>query len=375
MSACTQVRSKTNPLFNDRKLKLGTFGTNLKGGCTMGTGEGVLDGNWSSVVELAKLADEMEFEAIVPVGRFRGFGGETDFGGTSFEVFTYAAGLATATKFSSVFATSHVPTINPVLAAKMAATIDHISGGRFTMNVVSGWHKTEMEMFGKEMRDHDTRYDMAAEWVEIIDLLWTRDEPLDYDGKFFNTKDALLKPRPLQRPRPPVMCAGQSQKGQHFTAKYGDIGFVCFEKTSDPEQMRGMVDRFKRLAREEYGRELSMWTNAYIIQADTEQEAKRLYDYYVIETGDAAAARNCVNINSQHAQTWGPDAIKERLGDTIAGFGNYPLIGTPEQVVDGLKLLSDLGLDGAVLAWPAFHSGMEQFRDVTIPLLKQAGLR
>ena len=75
MPRAAQDRSKTNPLFSNRKLKLGTFGTNLKGGCTMGTGDGLLDGEWDSVVEVAKLADEMEFEAIVPVGRFRGLGG------------------------------------------------------------------------------------------------------------------------------------------------------------------------------------------------------------------------------------------------------------------------------------------------------------
>jgi FMNH2-dependent dimethyl sulfone monooxygenase len=370
-----QDRSNTNPLYNGRKLKLGTFGTNLKGGCTMGTGKGVLDGNWDSVVELAKLADEMDFEAIVPVGRFRGFGGKTDFGGTSFEVYTYAAALACHTKYSSVFATSHVPTMSPVMAAKQASTIDHISGGRFTLNVVTGWHKTEMEMFGAAMLDHDARYDVAAEWIEIVTQLWERDDPLNYEGKFFHIKDALLKPRPLQRPRPPVMCAGQSQKGQHFTAKYADIGFIAFEKTGAFDQMRGMVDRFRRLAREEYGRNLSMWTLVYIIQGDTEQEARKLYDYFVLETGDAVAAQNALNISSQHAQTWGPDAMREKLGDTIAGFGNYPLIGTPEQVVDGLKMLSDLGLDGVVLSWPAFRSGMEQFRDITMPLLAQTGLR
>ena len=368
-------RRNSNPLFNNRKLKLGTFGTNVKGGLAMSAGEGVLDDKWSSVVELAKLADEMEFEGIVPVGRYRGFGGDTDYGGTSFEVFTSAAALAVETKYPSVFATSHVPTMNPVMAAKLGATVDHISGGKFTLNVVSGWHKTEMEMFGAEMLDHDARYDVAAEWIEIIKLLWERDEPINYDGKFFHVKDALLKPRPIQRPAPPIMCAGQSGKGKHFAAKYADIGFAGFEKAGVFEAMRAMVDDFKEIARKEYHRELSMWSVAYIIQGDTEREAQQLYDHFVKEKGDVVGARNYATINGLHAQSWSPETLFERLGDLIASFGSYPLIGTPAQITDGLKTLSATGIDGLVLSWPGYRRGMEEFRDKTLPLLKQAGLR
>ena len=90
----------------------------------------------------------MEFEALVPVGRWRGFGGVTNFNGPGFEAFSWAAGIGASTKYSSVFATSHVPTVHPIMAAKQCTTIDHITGGRFTLNVVTGWHKPEIEMFG-----------------------------------------------------------------------------------------------------------------------------------------------------------------------------------------------------------------------------------
>ena len=90
--------------------------------------------------ELARLADDMKFEAIVPVGRWKGFGGETNFNGEGFEVFAWAAGLSRATTYSSVFATSHIPTVHPLFAAKQAAAIDHIGDGRFTLNLVTGWY-------------------------------------------------------------------------------------------------------------------------------------------------------------------------------------------------------------------------------------------
>ena len=364
-----------NPLFNNRKLKLGTFGTNLKAGCSITTGEGALPGDWRSVVEVALLAEEMEFEAIVPVGRFQGFGGSTDYGGTGFEVYTFAAGLAAATTYPALFATSHVPTMHPVMAAKQAATIDHISGGRFAMNLVMGWHKAEMEMFGPEMLDHDMRYDVGAEWVEIIKRVWQMDEPFDYDGKFFQVKKALLKPQPLQKPRPPIMCAGQSPKGKRFAAQHCDIGFLAFEKISGVADMRAAVESFTSIARDDYQRKLSMWSLAYIVQGDTEQEARELYNYYVQEHGDFVAATNLVTIHGVHAKGWSDETRRERLADVVAGFGAYPLIGTPEQIVEGLKQFSDAGLEGIVLSWPGYHKGMEDFRDKVLPLLVQAGLR
>src|ERR1700734_2343131 len=163
-----ELRRATNPLFNDRKLKLGTFCTNLSGGCAITTMPGTLEVTWPNTVRLAQIADEMEFEALVPVGRWKGFGGETNFNGPGFECFSWAAGMAGATKYSSVFATSHVPTIHPCMAAKQAGTVDHISNGRFALNIVCGWHKTEIEMFGVPMLDHDVRYDMAEEWLDIV---------------------------------------------------------------------------------------------------------------------------------------------------------------------------------------------------------------
>ena len=71
-------RRQSNPVFNDRKLKLGTFQTNLDSGCVMSDLDGRLEISWPNTVALAQLADEMEFEALVPVARWAGFGGATN---------------------------------------------------------------------------------------------------------------------------------------------------------------------------------------------------------------------------------------------------------------------------------------------------------
>src|SRR5271167_1308530 len=136
-----------SPIFSRRKLKLGTFSTNNSGGCAVTTISGTLKADWPSSLELARLGDSMDFEALVPVGRWKGFGGPTNFNGDSLEVYTWAAAVAASTLKSGVFATSHISTVHPILAAKQGATIDLISNGRFALNVVTGHNKAEMEMF------------------------------------------------------------------------------------------------------------------------------------------------------------------------------------------------------------------------------------
>ena len=125
------IRDNTNPLFNKNKLKLGTFGTNVSGGCAITKAEGALEINWPNVSKISRIADQIGLEALVPVARWKGFGGETDFNSHCFETYTWAVGLGGQTEQAAVFSTSHVPTVHPVLAAKQATTIDHITNGRF----------------------------------------------------------------------------------------------------------------------------------------------------------------------------------------------------------------------------------------------------
>ena len=364
-----------NPLYGDRKLKLATFGTNIKSGCAITTGEGALPGDWPTTVRIAKLADKMEFEAIVPVGRFRGVGGESDYGGTSFEPYTFAAALASQTEHPMLFSTSLVPTIHPILAAKQGATIDHVSNGRFALNLVTGWNKLEIDMFGVAMLEHDLRYDCAVEWLEIVKRLWTEDEPFDYDGRFYQVAKALLKPQPLQQPHPPIMCAGGSTKGRHFAARYCDIVFTGFERRASRDEMAQGVDSFRDLARTEYGREIKVWSAAYIVQGETEAEARQLFEYYVREKADHAGADNMVKALGLGSQSWSPEAFEALKQHLIAGWGAYPLVGTAEQIRDGLQLLSDAGVDGLVLSWPGYERGIAMFEQSVLPMLKQSGLR
>jgi FMNH2-dependent dimethyl sulfone monooxygenase len=368
------LRRIGNPLFSDRKLKLGTFGTNLSGGCAMSAIEGTMPAVWSSGLALAQCADRMKFEAIVPVARWRGFGGVTDFNGESFESFSWAAGIGASTKFPAIFSTSHVPAIHPVMAAKQSTTIDHITDGRFCLNIVTGWYRPEIEMFGAPLMEHDRRYDYATEWLDIMKRLWTEEEPFDFEGEFFKVPRAQIRPMPIQKPHPAIMNAGGSERGMHFAAKNCDVVFVLPRK-KDLGSLTAQVQSYRKLARESYGREISVWTNAYIVQGDTEDDAKAYLNEVINEKGDRVALENFFTALSIDSRALPPDAAETMKGDFIAGYGGYPLVGTSEQVVDGLATLAKAGFDGVLLSWPRYTEDMLRFEQETYPLLVQAGLR
>ena len=295
-----QLREATNPLYNDRKLKLGTFGTNLDRGCAISTIDGVLEMNWPNTLALARMADEMEFEALVPVGRWKGFGGVTNFNGPGFESFSWAPAIGASTRDPGVFATSHVLTMHPIMAAKQATTIDHITGGRFALNVVTGWHRPEIEMFGAPLMEHDDRYDRAVEWLEIIKQLWTREEEFDFDGKHFKIKKGYLQPKPIQRPFPAVMNAGGSETGRHYAAKYCDIAFVEFNRTTSKTQ-GACRDTASWRARNTAARSRS---GPRLHRAGRDRErGEDYFDEYVHQKGDWEAADNLVATMGLNAQT------------------------------------------------------------------------
>jgi dimethylsulfone monooxygenase len=368
------LRRASNPLYNDRKLKLGTFCTNLSGGCAISKIDGTLKAEWPATIDLAQMADAMGFEALVPVGRWQGFGGETNFNGYGFESFTWAAGVGAATKQAGIFATSHVPTIHPIVAAKQGMTIDHITGGRFSLNVVCGWNKPEIEMFGQGMADHDARYDQATEWLEVIKRLWTEDEPFDFDGRFYNIKGGWAMPKPLQKPYPVVMNAGGSERGRHYAAKYCDVAF-CVLDSHDFDKARAFASKYRDLAREEYNREIQVWSYCYVVQGETMKEAQDYYDLYVHQMGDWVAVDNLVNTMIASAKTLPPKVLAQMKEHFVAGWGGFPLVGTKEYIVDQLTKLAECGFDGVLLSWPRYQRDMAVFQKEIYPLMVQAGLR
>ncbi len=368
-------RADTNPVFNDNPLKLGLFALNGIG-ISMTDAPEALHTRWDESVIVSKLADEAGFEANVPYARWRGFVEEEPEhrSGNVMDCYTWAAATSQLTRNSGVFATSHVPTIHPIAAAKQCATIDQISGGRFGLNVVAGWNKPELDMFGAPMKEHDDRYAQAAEWIEIIQQLWSRDEAFDYEGQFYSIKGGISLPKPKQRPFPPIMNAGGSDRGRAFAAKYADMAFVIV-KSDDPEEIRAETDLYRRTAREEYGRDLQIWSYAYVVQRDTEQEARDYLHYYAVERGDDKALDGWMRLQGMHTQLMPKDVMEAMRFRFKAGNGGFEMVGTADQIAARCELLHKGGIDGVLLGWCGYADGIRRWTKDVAPLLAQAGLR
>jgi len=359
-----------SPMLNDQKFKLGLFAFNCSGGMVMSHAPTSFRITWDQQKKIAQLADRIGFEAIVPVARWRGFGGETNFNGVCYETFTWAAGLAEATENIHIFTTCHVPTVHPIAAAKMATTIDHISGGRYGINMVMGWFTPEMEMFGKKQLEHDDRYAFGGEWIEFVEELWSKGDEFDFNGKHFQSKAVEAYPKPLSNPRPLLINAGTSKAGLDFNAKYIDVNLTALDSH---ESMKSHSDLIKARALNEYNRKMQVVTLALVVCRDTEEEAKAAHQA-IIDQGDWPGARNVMSVLGMESQSSTPqiEKHKERF---IAGWGGINLVGTPEQVVEQFQQLSDAGMDGAMIGFLDYAEELEHFNEKVMPLLREAGLR
>lgn len=345
MNNLDPFRAAGNPMFNDNKLKLGIFGSNCSNACAMTLAETGFEPTWDKNFEIARILERGGFECMVPIARWRGFGSPSNFNGNCVETYTRAAPAAVTEKIY-LFATLHVPTLHPIVAAKMATTTDHVPKGRFGLNMVCGWFTPEIEMFGVEMMEHDTRYEYAAEWVEIVEKLWT-EQRFDYKGEFLIINRGSADPKPYQKSRPVLISAGSSPKGREFSAKYCDIKFSVIE---DVEKGVAWVKAMKNLAWTKYQRDIGTFTYFYAIVRDTEKEARDYYNYHVHKKGNWEAADNVCKISGTESGFYTPEYLDKFRANFIAGWGGYPLVGTPDQVTDRLIELSGTGIDGTLVS-------------------------
>jgi len=362
-----------NPIFNANRVKLGVMAFNCSHGSTVTTVPEAWPMTWEGNLALARLADAAGFEALLPVGRWKGYGGASNFNHRSFETFTWAAAVGAMTRHAAILATAHAPLVHPVTAAKQAATIDHVTGGRFVLNLVCGWFKDEFEMFGAEWRDHDRRYEHAAEWLALVRRLWTADAAFDWDGEFFRGRALWSQPKPVQPGGPPVMNAGSSPVGQRFSASHCDMNFVMLrQKSRDADQAQ--IAHLKTMAAGQ-GRASRCWIHAYVVCRDTEREARAALERYVVAQGDDEAVTNMLRIFGMESETLEPGVMDAFRFHFKAGHGGYPLVGTPEQIVEQIEALSAIGVDGLLLSWVDYLAECRQWIDRVLPLMEQAGQR
>lgn len=357
----------------DGRLKMGLFAANLTGGGAITTVPERWKPTWENNLELARLADDAGLELMLPVARWIGYGGETDFQGVSLETVTWAAGLLAATKRINVFSTVHTAFIHPIVAAKQMATVDQIGQGRFGLNVVCGWNKPEYDMFGYDLPEaHTDRYGHGKEWLEIIRRIWTETERFDWDGKYFSLRNVAGSPKPHGGTVPPVMNAGSSAEGRDFAAANTD---VLFTSISEIDKAATDIAEFKASARRTYGRDIEVFTNCYVVCRPTREEARAYHHYYAVENADQAAVERLMSLSGLYAKSFPPDVFTRFKERFAGGHGVYPLIGTPDDIADEIERVVQAGFSGLVVNFVNYLDEFPYFRDEVLPRLAAKGLR
>jgi FMNH2-dependent dimethyl sulfone monooxygenase len=366
----------------DRHLELGVFAPTI--GCLppqgpasfmlISTAEQRTEATFDYNRRLAEMLDQAGLEIFFMAQRASAGFGPSGFWTTSLDSLTTAAALAMVTEQIKIISTVHPAFFHPGMIARIGATIDQISKGRWGMNLVSGWVEKDFHMLDIPLREHDERYKLSAEFVEILEKFWTTDG-FDYDGQYFTIRQGKCNPKPVQRPRPPFYNAGSSTTGKEFTARYCDWYFTG---AVTPEQAKAEIADVRARAAK-YGREVRFLTYIFVLCRDSEEQACKEVEE-IFAHADYEGAREFIEaLTGQTLGTansvLGKGEIEEMLRSAVLSVGSGKLIGTPEQVTQQLAQLQEAGLDGVGLTFRHVEEEMAEFIDKVLPLLEQMGVR
>jgi len=363
-------------MYNSNALKIGVFGANCSSGRSATRVPERWSASWPDCLRLVRMADDAGIDFMLPIARWKGYGGETDFHGSSLETITWAVGLLGATKRITVFGTVHAPLFHPLIAAKEFVTADHVGEGRVGVNLVVGWNEGEFEMFGVEQREHDVRYEFAQEWLDVVTRAWADDAQFDFEGEFLRLKGVRAHPKPYGGTRPILMNAGSSPAGQAFALRNCDAFFVATAGSrTSLEANAKKVAEVKGAARG-LGRDIEIYTVGQVICRPTQKEAEDYYRHAVIENADWGAIDGMLANKNITPQTIPPEeyAAKRRYFAANA-IGGFPFIGTPDRVADELAIISRSGMRGIALSFVNYLLELPYFCDEVLPRLARLGVR
>lgn len=227
---------------------------------------------------IVQKAEGYGFDFALSMIKLRGFGGKTEFWEHNLESFTLMAGLAAVTSKIQLFATAATLTLPPAIVARMASTIDSISGGRFGVNLVTGWQKPEYTQMGMWPGDEffGTRYQYLGEYAQVLRDLWATGRS-DFKGEHFQMEDCRVSPKPQADMK--IICAGSSDAGMAFSAQYADYNF-CFGKgVNTPTAFAPAAERLQA-ACAKTGRHVTSCVLFMVIADETDEAARAKWEHY-----------------------------------------------------------------------------------------------
>ncbi len=318
-----------------------------------------MEASWGYVRDLATRSEEIGFDlTLIAELNLNDIKGEQ---APALHAWSTAAALAAVTRRLEIMVAVRPNFHDPVPFAKEAACIDRISDGRLSLNVVSSWWAEEARQYGAHFDRHDARYARTAEWIDAVQGLW-RETPSSFAGERYHFENAVVEPKPIQRPGPFLYAGGESEAGKSLIADRAD-GFLTH---GDPVEriapkLAEMQDRRARLGRPP----LRTGVAGFVICRDTMEEA-------------AAERRRVTEVSPGspgygNFQEWlantrleGPLAHEEY---SVSNRGlRTGLVGTPESIAEQLEALEEAGVDLVLLQFSPQAEEMERFAEEVIPL-------
>jgi len=278
----------------------------------------------------------------------------------SLDAWSTAAALAAVTEKIELMVAVR-PTFHlPALLAKQAANIDHISGGRLSLNVVSSWWAEEARKYGVAFEQHDDRYARTSEWLDVLNGAWTQDN-FSYSGKYYRVDANLLQPKPVSRPRPVIYAGGESEAAKQLIAEKCDA-YVMHGDSPDKIQARiaDLSQRRERLKLPpmQYG------VAGYAIVRETEREAQEELRRITDVKQSAAGYAN-------YQQWLANTQLEERVSLEDYSVSNRGLrsglVGTPEQVAERVADFERAGANLLLLQFSPQLEEMERFAATVMP--------
>lgn len=317
---------------------------------------------------IAILAEELGFDYVFSMSKWRGFGGVTHFWESTLESLALMTGLAAVTSRIGIIATVQPLLFPPAVAAKMAATIDDLSNGRLGLNIVTGSFLDEYEQMGILPPDYGpNRYRYAHEWMHVVKRLWA-EESVTFDGEWFHLKDCRSSPKPVQKPHPFIICAGTSDEGFRFTAQEGNYSFIGGKTV---EHTKALSQRVKAIA-SEYGRQIKTATTLLPILEETDAAAEKRWKYYQ-DGADTEALAAIASYYRKESRTSAKDKIEKT--ERWVSFAGRVVPGSPATLAATIEeLVVEGGLDSIQFLFPDYIEGLKIFHAEVMPLLQRREL-
>ncbi len=358
-------------------MLLGLFLPLQTGGWSQSTLPRSTDWSFEYNSRLTLQAEALGFDVVFGLSQWLpkgGFGGSIGYRENFLDPFISAVALASITRRILLLGTIHVlyGPWHPMHLAKFLATADHISKGRFGANIVTGYADTEPRMFGLTRPDHDRRYEMAAEFLDICNALWVGENNLSYKGEFYSLESGYVSPRPLYG-RPILATATGSSAGFNYGGRYTDIAFISSpageQLTRALPVLPGHVNKVREAAAAQ-GRRIKVIINPTIIVRPTRAEAEAYYENIMAHADVVAIANFTGRHQAGDSQSW----LKHEARARAVG-GHLHIVGSPADVVEQLTRLHEAAIDGVQITFYDYEPELAYFGESVIPLMQEAGLR